>query len=81
MGSILGPFCQNLGKNEFSWKKGLCQFVDIPIIYHCNNNQKKLLNHFCRTGGQADGHLDRRADRSDCSSFIIGQTERQKPLF
>ena len=33
-GAILSPFCQNLGKNEFSWKKGLCQFLDIPIIYH-----------------------------------------------
>ena len=24
-GAILVPFCPNLGKNDFSWKKGLCQ--------------------------------------------------------
>ena len=41
-GAILGPFYPNLGKNEFSWKKELCQFLDIPIIYHCAKNQKKL---------------------------------------
>ena len=37
-GDILGPFYPNLGKNEFSWKKELCQFLDIPIIYHCAKN-------------------------------------------
>ena len=31
--AILGPFCPNLGKNGFSWKKRLCQFLNIPIIY------------------------------------------------
>ena len=25
--------------NELSWKKGLCQFLDIPIIYHRAKNQ------------------------------------------
>ena len=30
-GAILCPFCPNLGKNESWWKKGLCQFLDIPI--------------------------------------------------
>ena len=33
-GAILGPFYPNLGKNEFSWKNELCQFLDIPIIYY-----------------------------------------------
>ena len=27
-GDILGPFYPNLGKNEFSWKKELCQFLE-----------------------------------------------------
>ena len=27
--AILGPFCPNLGKNEFSWKKNSRQFFDI----------------------------------------------------
>ena len=31
-GVILGPFYPNLGKKE------LCQFLDIPIIYHCAKN-------------------------------------------
>ena len=29
-GAILCPCCPNLGKNEFSWKNMLCQFLDIP---------------------------------------------------
>ena len=33
-GVILDAFSQNAGKNEFSRKKGLFQFVNIPIIYH-----------------------------------------------
>ena len=27
-GAILGPFYPNLGKNGFSWKKELCQFLE-----------------------------------------------------
>ena len=38
-----GPFPQNLVDNEVSWKKGLCQFLNIPIIYHHAKNQKKLM--------------------------------------
>ena len=30
-GAILYTFCPNLGKNEFWWKKGLCQFLDISF--------------------------------------------------
>ena len=40
-GAILDPFCKDLGKNEFSWKKRLCQFLNILIIYHHTKNQKK----------------------------------------
>ena len=42
-GVILGIFCPSLGKNEFPWKKGLCQFLNIPIIYHRAEVQKKLM--------------------------------------
>ena len=45
-GAILGPFYPNLRKNEFSWKRELCQFLDFPIIYHRAKNQKKLLSNF-----------------------------------
>ena len=42
-GAILGLFCPYLGKNEFSWKKVLCQFLNIPIVYYHTKNQKKLI--------------------------------------
>ena len=70
LGAILGPFFPNLGKNEFSWKKGLCQFLDIPIIYHFNNNQKKLLSRLWEK--TPNWRMDR---------WIFGQKERQKRLF
>ena len=44
-GGILDTFCPNLEKNKFSWKKGLCQFLDIPLIYLRAKNQKKLISH------------------------------------
>ena len=43
-----GPFLPKLGKNEFSLKKELCQFLDIPIIYHRAKNQKKTMEQFLR---------------------------------
>ena len=39
-------------------KKGLCQFLYIPIIYHSAKNQKKLISHFWEKH-QTDGHTDR----------------------
>ena len=45
-GAILGPFCPNLGKNEFSWKRRFFQFFNIWIIYHCAKNHKNLMSHF-----------------------------------
>ena len=58
-GAILGPYCPNLGKNEFSRKKkGLCPFLDIPIIYHCAKIRKKYQTiseeNDKLTGGQTD---------------------------
>ena len=42
-GAILGPFDQNLGKNEFSWNIFKArQFLDIFIIYHRAKTQKKI---------------------------------------
>ena len=63
-GAILDPFCKDLGKNEFSWKKRLCQFLNILIIYHHTKNQKKIMCHSwgkCRT----DGRTDRQTDKGD----------------
>ena len=39
---FLAPFWS---KSGFSSKKGLCNFLDIPIIYHRAKNQKKLSSH------------------------------------
>ena len=55
---ILGPFFQNLGKNVFSSKKGLCQFLDTPIIYYRAKNQKQLLSH-SEKNKRTDGRTDR----------------------
>ena len=42
-GAILGPFDQNLGKNEFSWNIFKArQVLDIFIIYHRAKSQKKI---------------------------------------
>ena len=38
-------FGANLGKNEFSWNKVLCQLLNIPIINHCVKNKKKIMSH------------------------------------
>ena len=60
---IFGFSCLNLGKNEFSWKKGLCEFLNIAIIYHRVKNQKNIMMHSWekwRTDGQTDGQIDRR---------------------
>ena len=46
---ILGPFSLNLGSNEFPWKKGLCQFLNISIIYYHAKKQKKLMKKNART--------------------------------
>ena len=58
---ILGLFYPNLGGKKFSWKKGPCQFLNIPVIYHRMKNQKKLMSHFsekCQTDRQADGQTE-----------------------
>ena len=52
-----GPFLP-----KFAGKNGLCQFLDIPIIYNCAKNQRKLLSHFWekrRTDGRTDRQIDR----------------------
>ena len=36
-----GSFFTNLGKNEFSWKKGFCQFLNILIICDCTKKPQK----------------------------------------
>ena len=66
--SILGPFCPNLGKSEFGWKKELCQFLNTPIIYHGAKNQKTLTYRFwekCQTDRQICRQTDGQTNNDD----------------
>ena len=50
-----GHFAQICAKMDFAGKKGLCQYFNIPIIYHRAKNQKKLMTQSwekCRTDGR-----------------------------
>ena len=61
-GAILGPFCANLNKNKFSWKKRFCQgsiLLNIPIIYHRAKNQKKLMSHSEKNAELTNGQTGR----------------------
>ena len=42
------PLCSNFSKNEFSWKKGLCQFLIISIILPVRQNSGKTKLNFQR---------------------------------
>ena len=55
---------------NFPGKKRLCQFLNIPIIYHNAGNQKQLMTHFrekCRT--------DRRTGNIDFIGTSLGQVQ------
>ena len=41
---ILGSFLEIGAKTEFSWKKGPCQFFNIPITYHRVKNLRNLMS-------------------------------------
>ena len=70
-GTILGPFWPNLGKNEFAWKTGLCQFLNIPIIYHRPNTRKNWWPIPVElTDGQTNGD-DPPQDRDQISSVVL----------
>ena len=69
-GVILGPFCPNLQKNEFSWKIGLSVFKYFNDLPSCQKPKKtnapllrKILN------WQTDGRTDRR--QTDSTKVIL----------
>ena len=75
----MGPFCPNLGENEFSWKKGLCRFLDIPTIYHHAKNEKKLMCHFEKNARLTDKQTtDRQTDRQTDKCDFIGPSAGQE---
>ena len=59
--SHFGPFLPKLGKNEFSWKKELCQFLDIPIIYH----RAKISKKYWAISEENSKLTDRETDRQE----------------
>ena len=75
-GVILDPFCPNLGKNEFSWKKGLCQFLDIPIIYY----RAKIRKNY-RTISEKNTELtDGQTNNGDFIGPLVGRGSNKKGL-
>ena len=77
-GAILGPFCPNLGKNEFYWEKGSCQFLNLPIFYHHAKNQKKINEQFLRKNPKL---TDEQTDRQTCNGDFIRLSVDVGPIF
>ena len=75
-GALLGPFCPNFGKNEFSWKKKLCQLLNIPTIYNRAKNQKKLMSHSWEKF-RPHGRTDRWTDRQRWINTTLGRTKKE----
>ena len=56
------PFCPNLGKNKFPWKKRLWEFLNTPIIhYRAKKSEKTNEPSFLRK--MPNWWTDRRTDR------------------
>ena len=73
-GAILGPLCPNLGKNEFSWKRWLCQFLDIPIMYHhAKKSEKTNEKNAELKDGQTDRWTDRQTGNGDFTGPSVGK--------
>ena len=57
------PFFLYLAKNKIPWKKGLHQFLNIPIIYHHAKSQKKLMKENARTFSKTSTPQENRISR------------------
>ena len=67
---ISEPFCPKLGKNEFTWKKGLNQFLNIPIIYHRAKSQKNIISDYSKKC-QTDVWSERQTDNSEKEKWAV----------
>ena len=76
-GVIWGNFSPSLGENEFSWKKGLCQFLNIPIIYHGAKILKILQ---LISDKNAELLMDRQTENSDFIGPSLGQGSKKSNL-
>ena len=75
---MLGNFCPNLGEKEFSWNKGLWEFLNIPIIYHDAKNLKKLTTHSWQKCRTADGQTNRQTENRDFVALYRTEVEKLK---
>ena len=75
-GALLGPFCPNFGKNEFSWKKKLCQLLNIPTIYNRAKNQKKLMSIPEKNSSLTDGQTDGQTDNGELIRPSVGRKRK-----
>ena len=60
--AILAIFSQIWAEMYFPGKKSLCQFLNIPIICHLTQNQKKLICHYSWGKCWTDGWMDRQME-------------------
>ena len=68
------PFMDKFGQRIFSLKKGLCQILNIPIIYHRAKNQKKLMTHSWQNGWTdipRDRQTGRQTDNRQQTTVIL----------
>ena len=72
---IWDKFSPNLGENELSCKKGLCQFLNILIIYH----GAKILE-MLTTDKNAKLLMDRHTEISDFIGSSLGQVSKKSNL-
>ena len=64
--------CNFLAKNGFSWIKGFCQFLDIPIIYCRPKIRKNYWVIYEKKAKLTDGQTDRQTDRQTENIDFIG---------
>ena len=58
-------------------RKGLCQFLNIPIIQHRAENQKQLMTHSSEKR-RTDGGTDRQTDNGDFIGSSVGRGSRRR---
>ena len=54
-----GQYFPKLGEKCIFWEKGLCQFINIPNIYHVAKNLKKITTRSAQKFRTADGQTDK----------------------
>ena len=72
-GTILGPFCLNLGENGFSWKRRLSVFRYSNYLLSCQKSEKTIEPFLRKTpDGQTDWWTDRQTDNGNFIGPSVG---------